>query len=222
MNKTQLMVDVVKTMKEKEGFQGTWKTEAQKDQVTILNVDREFSKNAETGVTHVKTEAKLDLDGKTVKRESNTELNLKDFDVAEHPGLMRLIRWRHGMRSGSLKQGLNRFSLFLHLLNDMNLEEKEDQSYALSLSMEGFPEEIREIMDDRIKQRELDPYFEGSPLQELIQKIQAVKDPSVKMNMVINKNYEVERIVRDFSGKLKDEHNTEHQWNVKTELCLVW
>ncbi len=157
-----------------------------------------------------------------MKRESNTELDLKDFDPTMHPGLMRFLCWHHGMQFGGFKEGLNRFSCFLHLLSSANLEEKEDQSYTLSLSLDGRPEEIQEIMDDRIKQRELDPYFENSPLQELIEKIQAVKDPSMKMNMVINKNYEVERIVREFSGKLEDENHTEHQWNVKTELSLAW
>ncbi len=222
MDKIKLMDHVVKTMKEKKGFQGTLKAEAKRDQTTIFHIDREFAKNGETGVAKVKSEAELNFDGKTVKRESNTEINLKDFDETQQPALMRLIRWRQGMRFGGFKEGLNKLGFFLNLLNSAHLEEREDHSYNLSLSLDGFPEEIREIIQERMDRRELGPYFENSPLQELTQKIQSVKDLTIKMNMVINKDFEVERIVREFSGKLKDETNTEHQWNMNTELSLAW
>ncbi len=222
MNKIQLMYDVIKTMKEKNGFQGTLKAEGSKDQVKIFNIDREFAKNAASGAVTVKTDTRIDYEGKTVKRESNTELNLKDFDETKHPGLRRLMRRRHGMHFDGLKGGLNRFSLLLHLLNSMNLEEKEDQSYTLSLNLDGFPQELREIMDNKMNRQELGPYFENSPLQELIEKIRSIKDPIFKLNLVINKNHEVEKMVREFNGKLKDENNTEHAWNIKTELSLAW
>jgi hypothetical protein len=222
MNKLQLMYDVIKTMKEKNGFQGTLKAEGSKDQVKIFNVDREFAKNAASGAVIVKTAARFDYEGKTLKRESNTELNLKDFDETKHPGLMRLMRWRHGMHFDGLQGGLNRFSLLLHLLNSMNLEEKEDQSYVLSLNQDGVPQELREIMDDKLNSQKLGSYFENSPLQELIEKIHSIKEPRFKLNLVINKNHEVEKMVREFSGKLKDENNAEHQWNIKTELSMAW
>jgi hypothetical protein len=93
---------------------------------------------------------------------------------------------------------------------------------VLSLNMDGFPEELRKTVDDRMNRHGMGPYFEHSPIHGLIEKIRSLEQPRLKMNMIINKNYEVEKVVREFSGRLKDENNVEHDWNIKAELSMAW
>jgi hypothetical protein len=235
MNKIQLMLDVVKTMKAKESFQGTLKAEGGKDQVKVLGVDNEFARNTVTGATKVKVNTEFDYDGNIVKHESNTEFNLKDFHPGMHSGFRRHMLMHcqpgspgtgpfHGhpaMHGCGPKEGLSRIGFLLHVLNDIQLEEKPDQSYVLSLSLKDFPEEFKQLMHERMNQEEVREHFEHG-MHGFLKELHTVENPALMVNMIISKKNEVENISLDFSGKRKDENNTEHGLNMKAELSFNW
>jgi hypothetical protein len=235
MNKIQLMFDVVKTMKEKESFQGTLKAEGSKDQVKIFGVDNEFARNTVTGATKVKINTEYDYDGNVVKHESNTEFNLKDFHPQMHPGFHRHMQMHGqpggpgafpfhghpGIHGGGLKVGLSRIGFLLHVLNNIKLEEKPDQSYVLSLSMNELPEDFKQMMHERMNQEEFREHFEHG-MHGFIKELHTVENPALMVNVIVSKKYEVEKISLEFSGKRKDENNAEQVLNMKAELSLTW
>ena len=235
MNKIQLMLDVVKTMKEKESFQGTLKAVGTKDQVKVFGVDNEFARNTVTGATKVKINTEFDDNGNYVKHESNTEFNLKDFHPQMHPGFHRQMQMRcqaggpgafpfhghPGMHGGGLKGGLSRIGFLLHVLNNIKLEEKPDQSYVLSLSLNELPEDIKQMMHERMNQEEFRQHFEHGA-HRFIKDLHSVENPALMVKVDISKKYEVEKIGLEFSGQRKDENNAEQVLNAKAELSFNW
>ncbi|HBE79913.1 MAG TPA: hypothetical protein DDW65_19360 [Firmicutes bacterium] len=239
MNKIQLMLDVVKTMKAKESLQGTFNAEAKKDQVKIFSVDNQFARNTVTGATKVKINTDYDYDGNQVKHESNTEFNLKDFQPGMHAGFhehMRMHRQMHcqpgesgafsfpghsGIHSCGFKGGLSRISLLLHVLNNIALEEKPDQSFVLSLNRTDLPEEFKQLMQERMNQPEVRQAFEHEA-HGFLKELHMVESPALTVNMIITKKYEVEKIKLEFSGNQKDENNADHLLTMETELNFIW
>jgi hypothetical protein len=239
MNKIQLMLDVVKTMKEKENFQGTLKAEGTKDQAKIFGVANEFARNTVTGATKVKMNTEYDNDGNKLKHESNTEFNLKDFQPSIRSGFhehMRMHMQMHGrpgepgavpfhghpgIHDGGIKEGLSRISFLLHVLNNVNLEEKPDQSFVFSLNLKDFPEEFKQRMHERMNKDEFRQHFEQGA-HGILKELYTVESPALTVNMIITKKYEVEKIKLEFSGKQKDVNNEEHLLNMEAELSFIW
>ncbi|TCL76403.1 hypothetical protein EDC14_1002162 [Hydrogenispora ethanolica] len=94
MNKVQLMYDVVKALREKQVLQGAFQVEGRKDGAAVFHLATEFEKNTATGECRSKIRTEYDYEGRRLKHESETELNLPEFQ-GPWPGRCGLMRHWH-------------------------------------------------------------------------------------------------------------------------------
>ncbi|CUU50589.1 hypothetical protein [Clostridium beijerinckii] len=148
MNKIKVLYDVFKTMKEKEVFKGSVKLEATKGDVKVLSFSNEFETNTKSGETKANISVDLDAEGKKVKHDSNSEFNIKE---CPHHGFHRgMHNHNHGMNMhgmhghGGIKGGLSKVTFILNLLNNVQVEEKDEKA-IISLELKEVFKEIKDM-----------------------------------------------------------------------------
>lgn len=140
MNKIKVLYDVFKTAKSKEIFKGEFKLEAQKDNVTVLNLSKEFEVNISKGNGRVKLAVEAECCGNETKHESSTEFNLNN--CCDNQDFWNKIHGNHeGLKSRGIKGHINRITFLLSLLNKINLQEKEEGA-LLTLDLKDFYREV--------------------------------------------------------------------------------
>jgi hypothetical protein len=223
------MYDVITTMKDKEVIKGILKVEGLKDQTKIMTLANEFEKNLLTGETKVKLSTELDYDGKKVKHESQTEFTMQGCHGSRHHGFMKHLHHHHhhhdhhcgehqdDLKGRGLKGKLTKLAFVLSILNQIKAEEKEDKSVILSLDIKEIPDEIKEVCRDRISQR---PMSEAHQHHGFMKEFLTLQDPTIKCNLWISKNREIEKISVTVGGKQINELNENHDLNLKAELSL--
>jgi hypothetical protein len=147
MNKIKVLHDVFKTMKDKEVFKGSLKLEATKGEEKILSFSNEFETNTKSGETKAKLNVDLDAEGKKVKHESNSEFNIKSCPHHKFHRGMHMHHHGHGHGHCGIKAGLSKITFVLNLLNNIQVEEKEEQS-IISLELKEVLKEIKEMHKD--------------------------------------------------------------------------
>lgn len=143
MNKIKVLYDVFKTMKEKEVFKGSVKLEATKGDVKVLSFSNEFETDTKSGETKANISVDLDAEGKKVKHDSNSEFNIKE---CPHHGFHRGMH-NHGMNMhghGGIKGGLSKVTFILNLLNNVQVEEKDEKA-IISLELKEVFKEIKDM-----------------------------------------------------------------------------
>ncbi|OVE66740.1 hypothetical protein CCS79_17330 [Clostridium diolis] len=143
MNKIKVLYDVFKTMKEKEVFKGSVKLEATKGDVKVLSFSNEFETDTKSGETKANISVDLDAKGKKVKHDSNSEFNIKE---CPHHGFHRGMH-NHGMNMhghGGIKGGFSKVTFILNLLNNVQVEEKDEKA-IISLELKEVFKEIKDI-----------------------------------------------------------------------------
>lgn len=231
MSKLKLMYDVINTMKDKEAISGALKVEGIKDQTKIANFTNEFEKNLATGETKVKLSTELDYDGKKVKHESQTEFTMQGCHRRGHHGFMNHMHHMNhhhqgnhcgeqfdAQECGGIKAKLTKLAFVLNILNQIKLEEKEDKSVLLSLSLNEFPDEMKKAFRERMSQRTMSEHHQHHGFMKEFFTLQEAK---VELNVWISKNREVEKITLTVDGKQLNELNENHDLNLKAELCLL-
>ncbi len=227
MNKIKVLYDVFKTMKEKEVFKGNIKLEAAKGDVKVLSFSNEFETNAKSGETKANINVDLDAEGKKVKHESNSEFNIKD---CPHHGFHRGIHMHdhgmnmHGMHGhGGIKGGLSKITFMLNLLNNVQVEEKDEKN-IISLELKEVFKEIKDMhkefhegIDKEKLMEHIKQMKEGSDKDfhkhhEFIKKLLLSEDSDAKLKIYANKNNEVEKVEISSTGESA----------VNGELDLVW
>jgi hypothetical protein len=222
------MYDVITTMKDKEVIRGILKVEGLKDQTKIMNLANEFEKNLLTGETKVKLNTELDYDGKKVKHESQTEFTMQGCHGPGHHGFMKHLHHHHHhshscgeqrdeLKCRGFKGRLTKLAFVLSILNQIKAEEKEDKSVILSLDIKEIPDEIKEACRDRISQR---PMSEVHQHHGFMKEFLTLQDPTIKCNVWLSKNREIEKISVTVGGKQINELNENHDLNLKAELSL--
>lgn len=233
MNKLKLMIDVVKTMKEKEVLQGTFRAEGTKNQIRIFNLTNEFAKNLKSGETKVKLNTLLDHDGKQVKHESYTEFNVQDSHGHGHGHMFHGCRghWHHqghghfghdhGMKHSGLKDKLNRLSFVLNILNQLKITEQEDKSMLLTLNMSEFPEEMKRVFQEKMNsQHEMPEQHEHH--HRMMKEFISLENSSLEFIIRINPNNEVEQVLIDLEGQKGAEKEEIQAMSLRAELNLAW
>jgi hypothetical protein len=86
------MVDIAKTMKEKDVFNGSLQLECVKDQTTVFQMDNDFSKNTSTGQMKANIKTEMNYDGKNFKHESSTEFTTRENSIVTATGSKEDIR----------------------------------------------------------------------------------------------------------------------------------
>jgi len=224
MNKIKVLHDVFKTMKDKELFKGNIKVEAAKGDVKVLSFSNEFETNTENGETKAKLNLDLDVEGKKVKHESNSEFNIKDCPHHKFHKGMHMHHHGHGMHGkGGIKAKLSKITFVLSLLNNVQIEEKEE-NYIISLELKEVLKEIKDMHKDFHKEIDDEKILEYHKKMndgiskdfckhhEFIKEILCSEQSDALLKIYANKNNEIEKIEISAKGE-----NT-----IDGSLDLVW
>jgi hypothetical protein len=229
MNKIKVLYDVFKTMKEKEVFKGNVKFEAAKGEVKVLSFSNEFETNTKSGETKANINVDLDAEGKKVKHESNSEFNIKDCPHHEFHRGMHMHNHNqgmnmHGMRGhGGIKGGLSKAAFILNLLNNVEVEEKDEKA-IISLELKEVFKEIKDMhkechkgMDEQKIMEHIKQMKEGNHSgfhkhHKFIKELLCSEDSNPVLKIYANKNNEVEKV----------EISSEGENTVNGSLDLVW
>ncbi|MDR3588757.1 MAG: hypothetical protein P4N41_03760 [Negativicutes bacterium] len=216
MNKLKVMYDVVKTMKNKEAFNGTLTVQVHKDETRLFSLRNEFEKNLLTGQTKAKINSELDYEGNTAKHESNTEF------IRTHPGECRhhefIRHMHHSAGCRGLKGRLSRLALGLSVLTAIQTREQEDKTTVISLSAADLPEETIALMREKINQAGACHHPRHGFLKEFCE----AASLDFVIEIFVNKASEAEKIVATLVGSTKDELNASHDLTARAELSFVW
>ncbi|MDR3540846.1 MAG: hypothetical protein P4L69_07795 [Desulfosporosinus sp.] len=225
MSKIKLMYDVINTMKEKEVLSGIFKAEGKKDQLQVASFINEFEKNLLNGETKVKISTELDLNGKKVKHESQTEFTMQGCCVGNrHHGLMHHMHHHHldqnqeDIRCGGIKEKLTKLAFLLNIFNQIQVDEQEDKSVMLSLNLSEIPDELKKVLQERMIHKTMPEHHRH---HGFMKEFCTLNDPKVRFSLWITKAREVEKIEVTIEGKQIDELNETHDMNLRAELHLV-
>lgn len=233
MSKIKLLYDAVAAIKDKESCSGNLKVEGSRDGVKIFGLDNDFEKNMGEGRTKAKISLEIDCDGKKVKHESSTEFACPDAQDVKRHVFMRHMMFHHGRshpnhsqmegchvsRCGGFKAKLNRLALMLSVLNNLKVEEQEDKSTVLALDINEIPGELKKNIHEKLLQHKMG-HEHGQ--QCMFKEFSGMEILNGGVNIFINKNKEVEKIVLAVAGSQKDDSNQTHQLDLQAELRLAW
>lgn len=222
LNKIKLMYDVVNAIKGKEVFIGSLEIEGKKDQTKFFALKNEFEKNLVSGQVKLKINTALDVDGNQIKHESTSEFNMKSCCKGKHHHLRKHF---HGYCSNSesnccctgLKGRLSALAYILRLIDKVEIEELENNALALSLNIDTMPEELMKHMHGKFQHC-------MSNEESLVQKhclcMMAIEEPVLAINMQLNKDRAIEKIVVTAKGKQKDKLDDIHEISFRADLNL--
>lgn len=217
------MYDVVKTLKEKDSFTGNLEAEARKDEVKVFNLVKAFERNTASGEMKCKINTELNYEGKVVKHESSTELNMRDCCKGRHHSFMKNMHQHHrldGSKCCNIKDRLSMLGFLLDVFNNMKVEEKEDKGVVLSININEIPKDMKKIIKDKME------HCMNQQKEEqqccCIEELCSLEDINIDIRIVVNPNSEVEKIELLVSGKQKDESKEVHNLNLEGELSLEW
>ncbi|ABR36701.1 MULTISPECIES: hypothetical protein [Clostridium] len=225
MNKIKVLYDVFKTMKEKEVFKGSVKLEATKGDVKVLSFSNEFETNTKSGETKANISVDLDAEGKKVKHDSNSEFNIKECpDHGFHRGMHNHGMNMHGMHGhGGIKGGLSKVTFILNLLNNVQVEEKDEKA-IISLELKEVFKEIKDMhkefhkgMDEEKIMEHIRQMKESDDRgfhkhHKFIKELLCSENSDAILKIYANKNNEVEKV--EISSKGENA--------VNGSLDLVW
>ncbi len=234
MSKIKLLYDVITTMKDKESCSGNLKVEGSKDQVKIFGLDNEFEKNMADGKMKAKVTLEMDKDGKKVKHESSTEFEGSCSHGTGHQGFMGHMFSHHchgqhpdhgqvgdcgDKKRCGIKEKLSRLACMLNVLNSLKVKEREDKSTVLSLDFNEIPGELKKMIHEKLLQKKMQ-HEHGH--QCMCKEFSTMEVSTGGLNIIINKNKEVEKVTLTIEGKQKDDLNNPHHMNLQAELCFAW
>ena len=223
MNKIKVLYDVFKTMKDKEIFKGNLKVEAAKGELKILSFSNEFETNTKSGETKAKLNVNSDVEGKKVKHESNSEFNIKNCPHHKFHKGMHMHHHGHGCGHGGIKSGLSKITLVLNLLNNIQVEEKEEK-YIISLDLKEVLKEMKDLHKDFHKGIDEEKILEYQKQMhdgmnkdfhkhhKFIKEILCCEQSDALLKIYANKNNEIEKVEISAKGE-----NT-----INGTLDLVW
>lgn len=218
MNKLKVLYDVVKAMKNKETFNGTLTVQVHKDETPLFSLRNEFEKNLLTGQTKAKINTELDYEGKTVKHESNTEFTMPRSGECRHHEFFKHLHPSPASGCCGLKGKLAKLAFALSVLNALQTEETENKTIVISLSAKDLPEDTKAMIHEKICcVKDCHPHGHG-----LLKEFCAAEDHDFVLNIFVNKNFVVEKIVITLVGTQKDEQNAPHDLTARAELSFTW
>lgn len=237
MNKIKVLYDVFRTMKGKEEIKGSLKVNGEKDGVRFIKLENEFEKNMTTGYTKAKISSEFNNDGKSFKHESSSEFDMGKFPGHRHGQFMRHMH-NHGhncdeMRAGGHFQGLSKITFLFGVLNNLELKETENEGALLTLNTKDFPEEMKKTFKEGMmehkkfhrdyEQNGFDEQTMGKGHRghhEFMKELQGIIDPNIELNIWINKNSEIDKILINANGKGTEEKGPK-EISIRAELELV-
>jgi hypothetical protein len=218
MNKLKVLYDVVKTMKNKEAFNGNLAVQVHKDDVQLFSLRNEFEKNLLTGQTKAKINTELDYEGNIVKHQSNTEFTTTCGGECRHHEFLRHLHPSHGTGCKGLKGKLSKIACALSILSALETKELEDKTILISLNAADLPEDTRALFCEKLSQAGSCHSHRHGFAKEFCESA----DLDFVITININKAYEAEKIVVTLVGTKKDEQNAPHDLTARAEVNFVW
>ncbi|MDF9408823.1 hypothetical protein L7E55_10730 [Pelotomaculum isophthalicicum JI] len=108
----------------------------------------------------------------------------------------------------------------LSVLNSLKVKEQEDKSAVLSLDFNDIPEEMKKMCHEKLLEKKM--HHEKHGHQHLCKEFSNVEILKGELNILINKDKEVEKITLAVEGTQKDDLNNPHDMNLQAELRLAW
>ena len=193
---------------------GVLTADIQKGQITIFAIKNEFEKNMLTGQTKAKINTQLDYEGKSVRHESITECSMP-FDRGRFHGRMPGMH-HHGGKCGGLRGRFSRLAFALGLLNALEIDEQADNTIILSLEAANLPEDLQEMVRERMKHADAHHSPHG-----FMKECCSLEKPDFKVTVLINANYDIEKILAVFSGIQQDENKGQQEIKGNAELVFL-
>ena len=225
MNKIKLMYDLVNTMKEKESLKGVLKAEGKKDQVELFCLVNDFEKSMSNGQSKAKFKVEFDYQGKKFKHESSTEF---DQNGCERQMFMKKHGHFHShkhnlgssdMQCSGIKDKLSRLAFVLKILNDIKVDELEDQNQLLSLKINDISEKMKCAIHEKMKYK---MEHKADCHHNFMKEFMNMETASIELNILVNKNKEIEKIFVKVDGEQRDETNEKHEMNLSAELQFTY
>lgn len=216
MNKIKFFYDVVKAMNNKEILMGTLSVQVHKDDDALFLLRNEFEKNFVTGQTKAKLSTELDYEGKMALHGSHLES--KRTHSGEHH--RQHVAFNHSHHAYPLAHRgimgqLSKVAFALSVLTAIQTEEQEEKT-LLSLSAKDLPEDIKTLVLEKVSQAGGCRRHGHHCFKEFV----TVEQLDFVVNMVIDKRFEVEKVVINCAATQTDEQNISHALTLYTELSL--
>lgn len=224
MNKIKAIYDVVKTMKEKKEREGVLQVKVEKDGQQVLKFSNEFQHSGD-GNTKCHLQSEWNCDGNEGKHESTTEFKRDhEHGCPFHRGFRHGRHHEHfGHRHiHGFKSKADILLCFLRLLNDLKAEEQGEKT-LFSLELDEAVAKMKEKMKERMQSNCENGPFPGAypghhhPLKgKLMKEMMLMEKPHILVNIVTNKNKEVEKVSITIQGSY--ENDGLHEMNATVEV----
>lgn len=217
MNKIMAVYDVVKTMKDKKEKEGVLQVKVERDGQAVWQFMNEFQRNQE-GIAKCKLQTQWNWDGNEGKHESTTEFTRKNDDGCPFHKRIRSFRLGHEHFHGhGFKGKADAFLFFLRILNELNVEE-QGEGLLFSLVLDDEVRKVRERLQEKCH---LHPAFHKHPHQhplpgKLIKEIMLMEQPHILVNILVNKDKEIEKATVMIQGSY--EKDGRHEMNATAEI----
>ncbi|NRD77884.1 hypothetical protein HPT25_10870 [Bacillus sp. BRMEA1] len=223
MNKIKAVYDVVKTMKDKTSREGILQVKVEQDGQQVWNFSNEFQHN-DDGKTKCKLKSEWNVDGNEGRHESTTEFTRNGHEgFGCHRGFRHFrhherFGHEHGKQRG-FKSRAEGFLFLLRMLNELKVEE-QGEKLLFSLDLGEEVKQIRDRMQGKFEQNMMfqgPPHHHHHPLKgKLMKEIMLMDKPQILINMVANKDKEVEKAVITIQGKY--EKDGVHELKASAEI----
>jgi hypothetical protein len=220
MNKIKAIYDVVKTMKEKKEREGVLQVKVEKDGQQVLKFSNEFHHSGD-GNTKCHLQSEWNCDGNEGKHESTTEFKRDhEHGCPFHRGFNHGRHHEHlgHVHGHGFKSKADILLCFLKLLNDLKAEE-QGEKILFSLELDEAIAKMKEKMHGHCENA---PFHGKGPGHhhpqkgKLMKELMLMENPHILVNIVANKNKEVEQVTITIQGSY--EKDGVHETNATVEV----
>ncbi len=218
MNKIKLLYDVIKTMKDKTNFKGVLTARLQKEQEIIFSLQNEFDKNLLTGQTRSKIFTEVNYADKKIKHEGITEFSASDSCESMPVRFMRHMHHHHAGKCCGIKAKLTKLAFAFAVLNNLQIKE-QDQATIVSLNMNELPEDMKALIHEKMNSAASCHCHEHHGFAK---EFLNIDQWDFTLNMIVNKQFEVEKIAITLDGAQINEQNKQSAINTSVEIQFAW
>lgn len=208
MNKLKVLYDVARAAKSKAVMAGVLTANISKDEATVFSIKNEFEKNMLTGQT---------------KAIINTDFCPPAGRCGFHgfaPGMRQHgghHGGHHGGRCGGLKGHFSRLAFALALLQAVEIEEQESNGAVISLEAAKLPDDMRELVRERIKHSGALHGRHG-----LMRELCSLEQSDFKVRLHITASHDIEKIQAEFTGSGRDERQEQHTIAASAQVVFLF
>ena len=212
MNKLEVLYKVVSTMKDKEEFKGEGKLKVSEANGQGMDISNKFNKNIAKGIANIDLKADINYEDFKVNAEVKKELDLNKMKE-----MKRMAHGHHGMHGhgchGGMKGKLSHIAFVLKRLNDIEVE-ANGEGHLIKVDLKAAMKDMKAFKEERMQ--EFKAACENGQIQlteeqkahhdmmmmhkKCMKKIFCGNYDEAKLNVYVNKNFEVEKLEAKGTG----------------------